>query len=158
MKKFMVVAVLASFASLAQARADGFSCQTSEGDLNVRMFNHTQAVEGTRNAAVMVLSDTGVQAGRKTIARFTDVNQTLTNHGATYVARVDLRYNDSGRKGELVSGTKLGELKTIHVDVAFSYARPLRAGQVVYGSMQLVKRNGQKIIRDLSCERYLKQQ
>src|SRR4051812_5676293 len=123
----------------ATAHADGFVCQTVEGDLNVKVYNHTQADFGTRTAAVMVLSDPSVGVGNKTIARFTEVNETLTNVGASYEANVDLRFNDSGRKGELMAGTKLGYLKTITLDVAFSYNHPVAAGTTLLGEVSLLK-------------------
>lgn len=136
--------------------ADGFKCQTLEHDLAVKVFNHTDANIGTRKAATMIISDLTVQEGRKTIAKFTDSNVTLSSSGATYVARVDLRYNDSGRKGENIGGTKLGELKNIIVDVDYSYAEPVEDGESVLGTITLLKRNGEALEFDLECERYLK--
>jgi hypothetical protein len=154
MKK-TIASMMVLFASAA-AHADGFVCQTVEGDLNVKAYNNTQPEAGTRNAAVLVLSDPAINSGRKTIARFTDVNGTVGNTGASYTANVDLRFNDSGRKGELISGTKLGELKTIDLEVAFSYARPVAADETLQGKLTLTKRNGEVIERDLDCTRYLK--
>jgi hypothetical protein len=157
MKKFaFVFAVSAVMAASTAARADGFNCQTVDGDLNIKVYNHTDAADGTRSSAVMVLSDPAVGAGRKTIAKFTDSNETLTNVGASYETRVDLRFNDSGRKGELIAGTKIGYLKTISVDVAFSYNQPVSHGTELEGTLTLVKRDGSEITRDLVCKRYLK--
>ena len=158
MKKIAIAAVsVMVLAASGAARADGFVCQTVEGDLNVKVFNKTRASEGTRNAAVMVLSDPAVSGGRKTIARFTDANETLANEGARYTANVDLRFNDSERKGELIGGTKLGHLKTIDLDVAFSYADPVADEAGIEGVLTLTKRNGEVITLDLDCARYLKQ-
>jgi hypothetical protein len=154
MKNFVLSALILS-ASFA-AQADGFKCETLEGDLAIKIFNHTQAAEGTRTGAVMVISDTSVSHGRKTIARFTDLNERLSSQASSYVGDVDLRYNDSGRKGELISGTKLGELDQVIVDVNFSYGEPVAALTELSGLMTLVKRNGEEIVRDLSCTRYLK--
>lgn len=138
-----------------QAKADGFVCQSDDGSLNLRAFNQTAPVAGTRNAAVLIVSDPTVSFGRKTIARFT-AGHTLANAGSTYLANVDLRYNDSGRKGELIGGTKLGELKQIKLNVAFSYALPIPAGQDVDALITLTKRSGEKIALPASCTRYLK--
>lgn len=138
----------------ASAHADGFVCQTVEGDLTIKAFNHRQPSAGTRNGAVLVVSDPTVSAGRKTIATFTDVKTTLTNSGAFYVGNVDLRVKESNRKGELISGTRLGELDEIILDLAFKYGELLSAGDAVDGELILVKRNGQTIRRDLACERY----
>jgi hypothetical protein len=156
MKKYaMIMMAVAGFAG-AQAHADGFNCQTVEGDLNVKVYNQTDANQGTRNVAVMVLSDPSVQGGRKTIARFTEANGVVASRSATFTADVDLRFTDSSRKGELISGTKLGQLDQIIVDVDFSYAAPVEQGEELSGELTLIKRDGQKITRDLECSRYLK--
>ncbi len=142
---------------VAQAKADGFVCETWDGDLVVKVYNKTQPEDGTRNASVMVLSDPQVQKGRKTIARFQADNEVLTNHSARYEAEVDLRFSDSSRKGELIAGTKLGQLDRISLDVAFSYANPTEEGDEMDGTLVLEKRNGQTIKKQLTCVRYLKQ-
>jgi hypothetical protein len=151
-----LVLSLIALSAAAVAQADGFQCETLAGDLAVKIYNHTQAEAGTRTGAVMVVSDTTVSHGRKTIARFTDLNERLSSRNSTYVADVDLRYNDSKRKGELIGGTKLGQLDQIVVDVAFSYGAPVTAGTELAGEMTLVKRNGEEIVLDLVCSRYLK--
>lgn len=150
---FMMIVALfvSSFAS-----ADGFVCQTVEGDLNVKIYNHVDPTAGTRVASVMVLSNPSVNVGRKSIARFTEVQENLSNISANYEANVDLRFSDSSRKGELVSGTQLGQLKTITLAVDFSYANPIDAETQVSCSLTLIKHNGEEITRDMQCTRYLK--
>lgn len=138
------------------AKADGFVCETLRGDLNVKVFNHTNPNKGTRNAAVMVLSDPSIQFGNKTIASFSDVKSTLGNSGATYVADVDLRVSESNRGGELISGTKLMYLDQIVLDIDFAYNQPVEAGEEIDAKMTLIKRDGQHIVRHLTCSRYLK--
>lgn len=149
---FTLFAVLVS----ANAHADGFQCEATKESLVVSVYNHTQPSEGTRNAAVMIVSDPTLQFGNKTIAKFSDVNSTLSNRGAYYVADVDLRFNDSGRKGELIGGTKLGQLKHLKLDVDFSYGAPVDAGDSVPALLSLIKRNGDVIEIAMNCSRYLK--
>lgn len=151
----LAVAMMMLFGSVA-AQADGFVCETLERDLNVKVYHHTQPTLGTRNAAVMVISDPAVQAGRKTIARFQDVNGVLANDGARYTAKVDLRYADSNGAGELISGTKLGYLATIALRVGFSFAQPVAQGQALNAVLTLTKRDGEIIRRQAVCARYLK--
>ncbi|MEQ1875589.1 MAG: hypothetical protein ABL958_03020 [Bdellovibrionia bacterium] len=150
-----LIATLIMIGSVS-AQADGFKCETLERDLNVQVFHKVMPTDGTRNVAVMVISDPAVNQGRKTIARFQEINGVVNNSSATYSAKVDLRYADSKAGGELISGTKLGQLATIGLRVAFSYARPIRDGEQVPARLSLVKRDGQLIRRDLSCTRYLK--
>ena len=140
------------FSSLALA--DGFQCQTDDGRLNIKAYNHVDAADGTRNAAVMVLSDTNVQAGRKTIAKFQAV-ETLWNSSATYVGRVDLRFSTQAA-GEYVLGTRLGQLKTIVLDVDFNYANPIDNGEPADAKVIGHKRDGSKIEVAATCYRYLK--
>ena len=146
---------LITLAAATAAHADGFVCQSQEG-LRIKAYNHTSPEAGTRVAAILVLSDDNVAAGNKTIATFSDSQQTLTSRGASYSADVDLRFATSSRKGELIAGTKLGQLQSIELNVDFSYAAPVEAGEVLPGSLVLTKRNGQAIEVEVSCERYLK--
>ena len=136
--------------------ADGFVCYSDAQHLKIHAYNEVQLELGTRNPAVMVLSDTAVNVGRKTIAKFDSANSVLNNDGALYTAKVDLRFNDSERKGENLAGTKLGEVKTILLDVAFSYADPVSAGTELPGTMTIIKRNGEQWSFDVDCTRYLK--
>jgi len=153
MKALILTSALA-IVTASSALADGFVCKNE--DLAVKVYNNIEPRIGTRAVAVMVISDRTVAYGRKTIARFTDLNGRISQKGASYLADVDLRYSDSSRKGELIGGTKLGELHTIQLDVDFSYARPVPAGEFVGGTLTLNKRNGDTITLDLECERYLK--
>lgn len=154
MKKVLLVAALVLAASAA--KADGFICETHDGVLKIKAFDQVQPELGTRNPAVLILSDNTVQYGRKTIATFAS-EQTLDGSAANYVARVDLRYNNSNTKGEYLLGTRLGELKTVAVDVEFSFASPVAKGRLLSGLITATKRNGQVIEQDLECTRYLKQ-
>lgn len=156
MKKLAMTAVTLMILGSNAARADGFVCQTVEGDLNVKVYNHVRATSGTRNGSIMILSDPAVAQGRKTIASFSDVNTTLANSGASYVAKVDLRFSESRRAGELIAGTRLGQLDQVKLDIDFSYGSPVDAEETLTGSLTLEKRNGDVLGRDVVCTRYLK--
>jgi hypothetical protein len=153
--KNLVLAAL-SLMSL-NAFADGFVCENLNENIRVKAFNHVRPEQGTRDGAIMILSNPSVSEGRKTIATFSEAESLLTNDAATYTAAVDLRYKDSARKGELVAGTKLGELKHIILDVDFTYSKPVQDGTELAGELILKKRNGDEDIRvDVTCIRYLK--
>jgi hypothetical protein len=153
MKTFALLGLLLAS---TPAFADGFVCESARDNLVIKIYNQIQPEAGTRNAAVMIASDTSVNAGHKTIARFTDANLTLGNEGSVYTANVDHRFNDSNRKGELIGGTKIGALKHIVLDIGFSFARPVAAGSLLRGALTLVKRNGEQVAIDMTCARYLK--
>lgn len=148
----LVVGVLSAQVSFA----DGFRCQAVDGSINAQVFNHTNPNQGTRVASVLILSDPTVQHGNRTIATFKNVQGTLTNYGTSYVANVDLRFTEISRKGEYLFGTRLGELKTIRLDVDFSYNEPLSKGEMVKGIITAWKRSGQRHSINMECERYLK--
>lgn len=148
----MGVSVMANTA----AHADGFECEATAADLAVKVYNHVNAEEGTRNAAIMILSNPAVKKGNKTIAVFQDANGVLENEGVQYTANVDLRFRDSKRKGELVGGTKLGFLDTISLNVGFAYGQDVEDGDFLPGTITLVKRDGKVIHLDAECTRYLK--
>ena len=152
----LVLAAVIALGFSATAKADGFVCQANDGTLTVKVYNHTHAEDGVRNASVMVLSDPRVSDGLHTIARFTADNTRLTNTGATFVADVDLRYNDSNRSGEYVAGTRLGYVDTFTLYVDFSYAAPVAAESEMEGTLVVSKRNGTKDSLDMTCTRYLK--
>lgn len=153
MKKIIIAAI---FSLSSTAFADGFICEAPNESLKVKVFHQTEPTLGTRNSAVMILSNPDIQVGRKTIATFESEAATLTNHGAMYQAKVDLRFRNSNRRGELVGPTKLGELKSINLSVDFSYARPVADGAELLGQLTLFKRSGDAVPLDVVCTRYLK--
>jgi hypothetical protein len=140
------------------AFADGFVCKTIEEDLNLTIYDNIYSELGTRVAAVMVISDPTVETrGRRTIAVFRQAKGTLSNFGIYYVAKVDLRYAELSRGGELLLGTRLGELGIIQVGIDFSYSHPVKKGESLHGFIDAHKRDGEEIWRNLECVRYLKQ-
>jgi hypothetical protein len=154
MKNLMVATLLLIS---APAFADGFVCQTSNGDLDIKVYNNTDASQGTRTGAILVLSNPEESQGDQTIARFKDAKGTLSNSASTYTANVDLRFKDQSNKDALVAGqVTLADLDTVELYVAFSYAQPVAAGDTVDGELTLNTRGGDSIQFDVSCTRYLK--
>ncbi len=152
MKKILVAACLLSS---TVAMADGFVC-TSQSGLNVKVYNHVDSAEGTRKASVMVISDSSIQVGNKTIARFTDVSGTLTSSGTNYEANVDLRFKNSSRKGEAISTTKLGYVDRVYLNIGHNYLMPVAHGKTTKAYLQIAKRDGSVIEELANCTRYLK--
>jgi len=99
----------------------------------------------------MVVSDSLVNNPNKTIATFSDENNTLAYLGyGKFQARVDLRYIESNKKGENIAGTKLGQLKNINLQLFGE------ASFVVDAKISYVKRTGEIIDEKAICARYLK--
>src|ERR1035437_8361085 len=98
--KTIIVAHMA-VAAISTAKADGFKCEGVNTGINVQVFNHTNPSEGRRTAAVMIVSDSYINSPNKTIAKFTDENNTLVYQGyGLFQAKVDLRYIESSKRGE----------------------------------------------------------
>lgn len=154
MKKVMMTVALLTVAGFS-AHADGFRC-TSESGLNITVYNHTQAAEGTRTAAIMVVSDPSVGDGNHTIATFPDAKGVLQSSSQVYTGDVDLRMSGSNKAGRLIGGTKLGELDQIVLNVEFSYNATVADGEEIAGDLTMVKRNGQELKEVVNCVRYLK--
>lgn len=152
--KSLLVASLMVLSSVAMA--DGFKCEQLDSGLNIKVFNKTDASAGTRNAAVMVLSDSNIGSGNKTIASFKANKRTLGQNGTSYMAQVDLRVSESSRSGENILGTKLGQIAKIYVDVDHNYNEPMANGEYTTGTISIEKRNGDVKSFDLDCARYLK--
>jgi hypothetical protein len=153
MKALLITIAMLATGTVAQA--DGFRCITESG-LNVKVYNHTSPQAGTRNGAIMIVSDSHVGRGNKTIASFSDLKKTLSSKDVVYTAKVDLRVSESNRKGELIGGTKLGYLAQLILKVDFSYAQPMLSGEETSAVLVLVKRDGRKATEEAVCTRYLK--
>lgn len=147
------LAILALTAFSLNGLAEGFKCRALQHSLTVRVFG-SDTTPATREAQIMVVSDPRVSPGRQTIARFTRENGTLQNRGVTFIGNVDLRFNDTGRAGENIGGTKLGELDQIILAVDFTYLEPAQLGEPRDGILTLLKRNGTAIEIGMVCSRF----
>ena len=163
MKSVIVKSALAAIVSLAvitSAHADGFTCEGQNTGVQIKLYNNTQSDIGTRTPAIMIVSDPMIQYGNKTIAKFTGSNGTLDYQGyGKYVAKVDLRYNDSNLGGRNIGGTKLSQLATIVVKLNFAYNSASTANALdgdVEGKISYNKRNGEILEEKVLCSRYLK--
>ena len=150
------VLILLAALTTTNVLASGFICEALDADLDIKVYNKVMPAEGTKNPAIMVLSNPTISQGRKTIAVFKETNGLLTKNGQMYVAKVDHRFNDTGRKGELLAGTNIGNVKQVILNLDFSYAFPVDSGDYVPGTLSIVRRNGNTIHLELECERYLK--
>ncbi len=156
MKTF--IATIMAITTISAAKADGFKCEGVNTGINIQVYNHIHAQDGTRSAAVMVLSDSNVKSDRKTIAKFTDENNTLAYLGyGLFQAKVDLRYIESNKRGENIGGTKLGYLKNINLQIFSQYgSNEIFHGHALDAKIAYVKRNGEINEEKAICTRYLK--
>jgi len=155
MKKLILAAAAVLSLSTSAAFADGFRCTTNDGELNVAVYNKVMPAEGTRNAAVMIVSNPNLPAGEQMIARF-QAPATLSNQSTTYTGRVDLRFNGF-LAAKQVGSFSLGELKTIKLAVDFSYANAAMLADETTGAvLYLISRDHDAETKSATCTRYLK--
>lgn len=143
-------------AFVTSARADGFQCESVDGRIHAKVYNHTSPRAGTRKAAIFILSDATNTYGDRTIASFKSTPGELKSYGALYV--IDIANTDLEEETleSRILGTPLGELDSMEMNVLFSYGTPLAFGVEVEGTLTLVKRDGSSTGMKLVCTRYLK--
>jgi hypothetical protein len=158
---FMISVLIAS----QTAMADGFRCEGVNTGIQIKIYNYTEYSMGTRTPAVMVVADPTVRSPNKTVAIFKHENNNLYYLGnGLFEGQVDLRYSETGRKGENIAGTKLGFLKSIQVQLfsdfgrKFSYekADEYKNNEILDARYSYVKRNGEILEEKAVCTRYLK--
>jgi hypothetical protein len=151
--KLAGLSILSLLAVSGVARADGFLCGTDDRELNITVYHDTKSDEGTRNMAVMILSDPDQPKDQQTIARFDDSNAQLSTQGTDYVAQID---DTSSRQADIyVSSLPLSNIRSVDLNVAFSYTDPASNGQTMPGVLTIEATSG-TITKDVSCVRYLK--
>ncbi|MBI3544951.1 MAG: hypothetical protein HY075_16890, partial [Deltaproteobacteria bacterium] len=115
------------------AMADGFRCQGQ--DFRVKLFNETQPGRGTRNPAVLVVSERSIG----TLATLEGEEITKTNRSTTVV----YEGQTNGRQDGRFVAVKLVVAKTADTDGT-------------HLARLTVNADGQSRSETLSCERYLK--
>jgi hypothetical protein len=147
-------ALVATFASLATASASGFNCVSVDEDTKITVtFTPIHPDGSHREPRVkdMTVSDPNLTKPFQHIATFYATDGLLTNDGGNIEAVVDLRYPGSSRAGERVGGTKLGALKTITLDIDFTYTEPHNDGSHYAAVTTYLKRNGETLTQDFDC-------
>ena len=148
MKTLLILTMLIG----SSAFADGFVCYSSDRSLKVKMLNHVEPAEGTRTGSVMIVSDQTISDGKKTTVVFDSEEDTLTTDGTFWRGQVP----EGVKGGRNIVGTKLNQISTFDVQVAYNYNRPVKSGAELSGELIVTKVNGNKLHEDLTCYRYLK--
>lgn len=119
------------------AFASGFRCESRDG-YRVKIYNHTNAQEGTRTPAVFVLSHE--DSGTLLVAKGAQISKRNLSNVVQYTAK-------GGQKG----------LDYAIAQITFKEGREtLAEGERAYGNLILAK-NGHRQVSRIVCERYLAQ-
>ncbi|MBI3558648.1 MAG: hypothetical protein HY074_20465 [Deltaproteobacteria bacterium] len=135
--KLVIVTALTLVSSISVAMADGFRCQNNT--LRAKLFNETQPGRGTRNPAVLVVSERDV--GTLATLEGDEIVKTNGEFVVTYEGQANSRQN-----GRFVA-VKLEIEKQAEKDGIF-------AG--LHLAKLLVNADGENREATLTCERYLK--
>ena len=136
------------------SHADGFICESATENLQIEVYNHLDKNIGTRTVAVMVVADPSLPRGQQTVARFTHAKNRLTNTGADYSADMDA--TNEVEMSHFIGSVRLRQIESVRLDVDFSYAQPVEAGEILAADFWVNQRNGQQSRFALNCFRYLK--
>ncbi|MES2856957.1 MAG: hypothetical protein V4692_13905 [Bdellovibrionota bacterium] len=143
-----------TFSSLSGAWASGFICMSVDEDTQIRVeFTPIHPDGSNREPRIkeMTVSDPNVTLPYQHIATFFAADGVLTNDGGLIEGVVDLRFPGTSRRGERIGGTKLGALKTITLDIDFSYTEPSNDGSHYAAQATYLKRNGESLNQDFDC-------
>lgn len=133
--KLVIITALSLVSSVAMA--DGFRCQG--GDFRVKLYNETQPERGTRNPAVLIVSERSIG----TVAKLdgADIEKTNKVGSVVYEGKAN-----SKRDGRFVY-VKFQVLKRAEVEGVY-------AGQHL--ARLTLNQNGYSRLQTLACDRYLK--
>lgn len=154
MKTFgWMIAIVTTVSSAAYA--DGFRCEGLTFGTKIEVYNKVKASQGTRNVSVMIVSDPASLKGERTIATFNQIEGSLIQKGATYIATVGDRYRADDKK---IADTTLRNLETIELTVNFNYTAdtPTRIGDKYAGLITYNKDDGSTTTERANCIRYKK--
>lgn len=151
---FPALLVVLLFTSMA--KAEGFICHSVDQDARIDVYfdpADPAAGRGPR-ARSLVISDPMVSAKRSLVAQFDAADGVLVNEGSVVTAYVDLTNPKSSRRGEKIGGTVLGALKSILIDIDYSYQESVQDGTRFSAMVVYTKVNGDELVQDFDCVRY----
>ncbi len=134
------------------AKADGFVCADESNTYGLKIYDNVTASFGTRNPAVMVISNGSQESGAKTLATFTPAQGGLQLSGGVYVVNL----NFPPAYTQTFGGVKMSDIKELNVLINHNFNQVLAPGQKVPGSVSIVEKSGKFAVLKLVCKRYLK--
>lgn len=137
--------------SVPALRTEVVMCEGVDGEVRFDLLFEIENAPIGPVAVAMRVSDPNVAPHRAEIALFEYTDGLLNNNGNVIVGYVDPSNPKTGRKGERIGGTNLGQLRSIMVrlDVDFDVASApgkKHSAQAVY-----LKKIGEELVQDLDC-------
>jgi hypothetical protein len=148
----LAAAMFTTLIALAHAQASDFACTSVDQDTRIDVSIESDAAAQGHRAITMSIFDLNVSEPRQLIAKFVAADGLLNiNNNGVIIADVDLTNPNSSRRGERIGGTVLGALKSIVLDIDFSYQEAFKKGTGLSATVTYVKRNGEELVQDFDC-------
>ena len=139
--------------SLPTPRQEKVSCEGVDGEVRFEMVIEIPNESDSPQALSMRVSDPNVSKERSEIASFEYADGLLNNTGGVLVGYVDLSNPKTGRKGERIGGTTLGQLRSVMVTLDIDFNSAFVAGKVSSAQAVYLKKIGEELVQDLDCVR-----
>lgn len=139
--------------SLPTPRQEKVSCEGVDGEVRFEILIEIPNESDSPQALTMRVSDPNVSNDRSEIANFEFGEGLLNNTGGVLVGYVDLSNPKTGRKGERIGGTTLGQLRSVMVTLDIDFNTASVAGKVYAAQAVYLKKIGEELVQDLDCVR-----
>lgn len=150
-------AFLSEARELVVPRYNQVVCEGVDGEVRFELLFETVDTSVGPQALAMRVSDPYVSEARSEIARFDFADGLLNNTGGVVVGYVDPTNPKTGRAGERIGGTTLGQLRSIMVsldgEAVASAVASMVPGKRYSAQAVYLKKIGQELVQDLDCLR-----
>jgi len=127
MKQFALI--LFALAGTSVAHADSFVCETGDQTISVKLQNHVHADYGTREAAILIVSDNTADVGGRTLITSTDISQ----NGPFWTANTP-----NGDSETTLGSLNLAQIQKVTLDIpSFNFNESNKDGETLEGVLYL---------------------
>jgi hypothetical protein len=133
--KFYLALILTLFLNPTLVFADSFNCDSSPVEhLHVRVQNNVEASQGTRTAAILLVTDNEATFGSRTLVSV----KKITQNGAFWT--VDTSLSPSGTPGQKLGNFERNEVSKVQLYLpTFDYNEANKDGEEYTGHLFLFK-------------------
>lgn len=161
MTHFFLMSIAALLILQNSAKADGFFCEGESTGLKIAVLNHTAPSAGTRTPESFTITNPNLEPNAQKLVTFTTESKTLEYQGyGNFLGKVAPRLLQDSQPNAIIAGVRLKDLKSVLVDIRFSYdpatAALARIAKSIPGKIVYSKLNGESLDEKITCQRYLK--
>jgi hypothetical protein len=153
--KLALAAVVASSIMASVASAQGFICtsldETTQIDIYLVGGGSLHEFRPAPRGKMMVVKDITLNPKRQVVATFSTKEGLLRTKDTSFIGKVDPKHPDTNSSGKRVGGTRLGQLKTITVEIDYSFQEKVSDGVRLAAQVTYNKLNGEDLAEDFEC-------